>query len=161
MADRYCRNCGHELRQEDRFCTGCGRAVQEAAHVPTPEVDVPVATPQTSVPPQPREHGADEALLEATRGPMRGMLGVFLVLGTVKTVQEMEPASSGETLSYRIGTGVPIAVVSMFLIAALILLLGGVYYITGRKEGVTFREAIFNWSFVIVAGASALLLLPL
>ncbi len=154
MADRFCRNCGQELRPEDRFCTGCGRAVHGTAHVPTPEAYVPV-------PPQPQEHGADEAVLEETRGPMRGILGVFLVLGTVKTVQEMEPASSGETLSYRIGTGVPIAVVSMFLIAALILLLGGVYYATGRKEGVTFREAIFNWTFVIVAGAAALLLLPL
>ena len=42
MADRYCGNCGHELRQDDRFCPNCGRPVHETAHVPTPEADVPV-----------------------------------------------------------------------------------------------------------------------
>jgi hypothetical protein len=45
VADRYCRNCGHELRQDDRFCPGCGRAVHETAHVPTPEADVDVPPP--------------------------------------------------------------------------------------------------------------------
>src|SRR5215207_10080771 len=45
MADRYCRNCGHELAEDDRFCPNCGRPVHEAAHVPTPEADVPVPPP--------------------------------------------------------------------------------------------------------------------
>ena len=52
MADRYCRNCGQELRPGNRFCTGCGRAVHETAHVPTPEADVPV-------PPLPHQPAAD------------------------------------------------------------------------------------------------------
>lgn len=47
MADRYCGNCGHELRQDDHFCPNCGRPVHETAHVPTPEADV-------SVPPLPQ-----------------------------------------------------------------------------------------------------------
>ncbi len=38
-------------------------------------------------------------------------------------------------------------------IAALILFIGGIYYVTARKNGVTFREAIFNWPLVIAAGA--------
>jgi hypothetical protein len=42
LADRYCRNCGNELAEDDRFCSNCGRAVHESAHVPTPEADRPV-----------------------------------------------------------------------------------------------------------------------
>jgi hypothetical protein len=42
VADRYCRNCGHELGQDDRFCSSCGRAIHETAVIPTPEADVPV-----------------------------------------------------------------------------------------------------------------------
>jgi hypothetical protein len=45
VADRYCGNCGHELREENRFCPNCGRPVHETAHVPTPEADVPVPPP--------------------------------------------------------------------------------------------------------------------
>ena len=45
MAERYCRNCGQELRSQDRFCPNCGRAASETAHVPTPEADVPVPPP--------------------------------------------------------------------------------------------------------------------
>jgi hypothetical protein len=45
MADRYCRNCGRELTEDSRFCPNCGIPIQEAAHVPTPETDVPVPSP--------------------------------------------------------------------------------------------------------------------
>ena len=45
MADRYCRNCGHELGSDDQFCANCGRPVHQTAHVPTPEADVPVPPP--------------------------------------------------------------------------------------------------------------------
>lgn len=44
-ADRYCTNCGHELRHEDAFCPGCGRPAHQTARVPTPEADVPVSPP--------------------------------------------------------------------------------------------------------------------
>jgi uncharacterized Zn finger protein (UPF0148 family) len=42
MAQRYCTNCGAELREDDRFCPNCGRPVHETAAVSTPEADVPV-----------------------------------------------------------------------------------------------------------------------
>jgi hypothetical protein len=56
MPDRYCRNCGHELRGDDRFCPNCGRSIHETARVPTPEADVPVPPPpqqaeESSAPP--------------------------------------------------------------------------------------------------------------
>src|SRR5215213_234827 len=44
--ERYCSNCGQELRPEDRFCSNCGRPVHLAAQVPTPEADVSVPPPQ-------------------------------------------------------------------------------------------------------------------
>ena len=47
MAQRYCTNCGAELREEDRFCPSCGRPVHETAAVSTPEAEV-------SVPPAPQ-----------------------------------------------------------------------------------------------------------
>jgi hypothetical protein len=40
--ERYCSNCGHELRPEDQFCSNCGMPVHRAARVPTPEADRPV-----------------------------------------------------------------------------------------------------------------------
>jgi hypothetical protein len=43
--DKYCRNCGQELKSEDQFCSSCGRSVHATAHVPTPEADVPVPPP--------------------------------------------------------------------------------------------------------------------
>jgi hypothetical protein len=43
MADRYCRNCGHELAEDDRFCPSCGKPAHEPAHLPTPEADRPVS----------------------------------------------------------------------------------------------------------------------
>jgi zinc ribbon protein len=60
MADRYCGNCGHELRVDDRFCPNCGRAITETAHVPTPEADIPV-------PPPPVTEQADTASQDASQ----------------------------------------------------------------------------------------------
>src|SRR5215211_6542750 len=45
VAERYCRNCGHELAETDRFCPNCGTPVHQGAHVPTPEADVDVPLP--------------------------------------------------------------------------------------------------------------------
>jgi hypothetical protein len=47
MADRFCGECGNELRPEDRFCPGCGKPVHETAVVPTPEADVEVPPSQS------------------------------------------------------------------------------------------------------------------
>jgi hypothetical protein len=54
MPERYCSNCGHELSPADQFCPNCGSPVHRAAHVPTPEADVPV-------PPPPQAGGAAPA----------------------------------------------------------------------------------------------------
>jgi hypothetical protein len=48
MAERFCGNCGNELRPDDRFCPNCGKPVHETAVVPTPEADV-------AVPPLPQQ----------------------------------------------------------------------------------------------------------
>jgi hypothetical protein len=88
---------------------------------------------------------------------MQGMVVVFLVLGVVETVQEMAPATSGESLGFRVGFGIVPAVGDMFGLAGLILMVGGVYYVTARKNGVTFREAIFNWPLVALAGIATFL----
>jgi hypothetical protein len=47
--ERYCSNCGHELKPEDQFCSNCGMPVHRAARVPTPEADrlVPPLPPPT------------------------------------------------------------------------------------------------------------------
>jgi len=60
------------------------------------------------------------------------------------------------TITIRVLTS---CVTSPLNLAVLILLLGGVYYVTARKEGVTFREAVFNWPLVILAGGVVFLLL--
>lgn len=67
MADRYCRNCGHELGETDRFCPNCASLVQEVAHVPTPEADVPVPPP-----PQQQAGGAAPSTLQQGAAPTQG-----------------------------------------------------------------------------------------
>jgi len=47
VAQRDCRNCAQELPDDSRFCSYCGTSILEAApileaaHVPTPEAEVP------------------------------------------------------------------------------------------------------------------------
>jgi hypothetical protein len=85
MAQRYCTNCGAELREDDRFCPNCGRPVHETAAVSTPEADVPV-------PPPPQQEAGTQPLEQAEaqpRGPWTtgrlalGCLGVFFVVFVV------------------------------------------------------------------------------
>ena len=61
MADRYCGNCGRELREDDRFCPNCGRPVHEVAQVPTPEADVPVPPPPGQQDAQPAEFAPQDS----------------------------------------------------------------------------------------------------
>jgi len=91
------------------------------------------------------------------------MLAVFLVLGIVATVQgmlqEMPAGVAGRDLgfqiAYQIGSGLGIALNSVIATAVIILVLGAIYYVVARKRGVTFREAVFNWPMVILAGLAA------
>jgi hypothetical protein len=77
---RYCTNCGHELRPEDQFCPNCGTPVHRAAQVPTPGADRPVPPP-----PQPGAPGAAPQAppqeQEGRRRPLLlGCLAIFLLL---------------------------------------------------------------------------------
>jgi hypothetical protein len=90
MADRYCRNCGQELTEDSRFCHSCGTPVHEAAHVPTPEADVPIPPPPrqpwdtTSATPPPTQT-ADSSEFRFSRlskivAGVAGLLLIFVVL---------------------------------------------------------------------------------
>src|SRR5215218_7666727 len=85
MAQRYCTNCGAELREDDRFCPNCGRPVHETAAVSTPEADVPV-------PPPPQQEAETQPLEQAEAQPREpwttrqyalGCLGAFFVVFVV------------------------------------------------------------------------------
>ena len=75
----------------------------------------------------------------------------------------MPAAPAGRNLGFQIGFQIGVSIVpamaAPIVVAGLILLLGGVYYATARKEGATFRDSIFNWPLVIVAAIVAFLLL--
>jgi hypothetical protein len=47
--ERYCSNCGQELKPEGQFCSNCGMPVHRAARIPTPKADrlVPPLPPPT------------------------------------------------------------------------------------------------------------------
>ena len=79
------------------------------------------------------------------------MLAAFLILVAGETTQRMPPAASGEAFAARLGMGMALPLVLALLLVALVVLLGGIYYVTARKGGVTFREAIFNWPMVSTA----------
>ncbi len=149
MADRYCSTCGQELRAGGGFCPGCGRPSHATAQVPTPEANVPI--PPVQAPTQPRQDLQHGRAKDVIRGPKWGMLVVFLVLIVGRTAMELPPASYGDFAS-RLGYGMAIPIILALGLAVLILFIGGVYYVTGRKDGVTFSEAIFNWPMVILAG---------
>jgi hypothetical protein len=50
LADRFCRNCGRELAEDDRFCPNCGQdqtaTFPPEQYIQTPNVNVP--PPQSS-----------------------------------------------------------------------------------------------------------------
>jgi len=150
VADRYCGNCGGKLEPEDSSCVGCGQPVHETAHAPTLQANGRVPHAQAPVRSQ-RERGRGAAQ-DSTAGPMLGMLVAFLVLATGETAQRIPPAASRETFASRLGVGVALPLALALLLVALILLLGGVYYAIARKDGVTFREAVFNWPMVSTVG---------
>jgi hypothetical protein len=75
--ERYCSNCGHELKPEDQFCSNCGMPVHRTARVPTPKADRPVPP----LPPPTQEVGRRRSLPGS--GALRGRgrkLVVILVL---------------------------------------------------------------------------------
>jgi hypothetical protein len=76
--ERYCSNCGHELRPEDQFCSNCGMPVHRVARVPTPEADRPVSP----LPPPAREAGRRNFRGSgALRGRGRRLVIVLVLVG--------------------------------------------------------------------------------
>jgi hypothetical protein len=55
------------------------------------------------------------------------------------------------TVLHVFGVDVGAALVVALPLAALLLVLYGVYYLTTRKDEVIFREALFNWPMVCIA----------
>jgi hypothetical protein len=90
---------------------------------------------------------------------MWAMLAVFLVLGIGAIVQGFPapPAGKdlGDQIGVQIGTGIGIALNYVIANAAIVLVVGAIYYVIARKRGVTFRKAVFNWPMVILAGLAA------
>jgi hypothetical protein len=77
--ERYCTNCGHQLKLEDQFCTDCGMPVHRGARVPTPKAD----RPASPLPPPTQEVGRRSS---PGSGALRGCgtkLVVLLVLGVL------------------------------------------------------------------------------
>ena len=86
---------------------------------------------------------------------MWAMLAVFLVLGIGKAVQVTSAVPTGKDVVYQIVYGTTSAILVLLVVAVLILLPGGIYYVSARTEGATFRGSIFNWPLVILAGVVA------
>ena len=89
MAQRYCTNCGAELREDDRFCGNCGRTAHETARVSTPEADVPVPPPPT------HEEATLKVGIQQDRGekpiewwqtPVGKIIGVVVAIVTVLVI---------------------------------------------------------------------------
>jgi hypothetical protein len=86
MAQRYCTNCGAELREDASFCGKCGRPVHETARVSTPEADVPVPPPPVQdevtaaagIP-----HDQDMETTEWWQSPTGKVLGAIVAIITV------------------------------------------------------------------------------
>ncbi len=69
MADRFCGNCGHELRPEASFCPSCGQPAHSSAQPPTPEPATPIpGLPQQARPPG--KWGAGRVLLLVVVAPV-------------------------------------------------------------------------------------------
>jgi len=95
---RYCSNCGHELGDEGQFCPNCGSPVHRAAHVPTPEADVPVPQPPraggtgAAAPEQPAQRGFGR------RHPiLTGCLGIIVLLIVLSIIGAALGGGGGET----------------------------------------------------------------
>lgn len=68
MADRFCGNCGRELRQDGSFCPGCGQPVGAAQpHAPQPAIPIPASQQRSR---QPGTWGAGRVLLLVLVAPV-------------------------------------------------------------------------------------------
>jgi succinate dehydrogenase/fumarate reductase cytochrome b subunit len=139
----YCTHCGTELATNDRFCAGCGIAT-----------NVPPATsaPPTRIPPT--------VTRSSLLGPAVVMVGVFLFLSVADIAWTMATDAVGRSFSFALGWGIGDAIATVLAWAVVVVLLGGIYYLTARKNGTTFAAAIFNWPMAILAAVLTLVAIP-
>jgi zinc-ribbon domain len=153
---RYCTKCGAEMPEDARFCGSCGRPAHQTAAVATPEADVSVPPPGSRAEVTPPS-GAGQTS-GATFGPRLGLAAVFLLLLIAGTARALPSATPGETLAFQLGESLVPAVMDAITLLAVLLFFAGIVYVTGRKNGTTFPEAIYSWSMVILAGILAFLI---
>jgi hypothetical protein len=77
--ERYCSNCGHELRPGDQFCSNCGMPVHRGARVPTPHADR--AVPPLPPPPQEAVGRRRWTVSGALRGRGRKLVVLLVLVG--------------------------------------------------------------------------------
>ena len=65
----------------------------------------------------------------------------------------MSAAEAGDTFAFAVGLGFGVGVIVLALPVTVMLLVAAVYWLTARREGVTFGEAVFNWPMAILTGA--------
>ena len=171
MADRYCRNCGQELRPEEWFCTSCGRGVYETAHVPTPEADVPVPPPPQPAGEGPKPSGSaaqpaatQSAPPSSPSQPQQGPVGrrqqlkrpILWFLASV-VVAGLLGASMAPRILY-LGSGFTSYALDQMLIRLIIfvplwLFLGGFFFLFARLLGKkpSLLQVIFGrWLTIVV-----------
>jgi hypothetical protein len=68
-ADRYCSNCGRELRHGGSFCPNCGEPTQRDAQVPT-SAEASAQPPPTQQPQQTGRWSAGRVLLLVIVAPV-------------------------------------------------------------------------------------------
>jgi hypothetical protein len=101
-----------------------------------------------------------EALLNWPRWPRLGLAGVFLALAVLDTGWGLWGLNPTKVFQYRLVYGMGMATRDLLRLALIVLVVSWVGHLfLMRRKGVTFREAIFNWPMVAVAGVVALLLL--
>ena len=65
----------------------------------------------------------------------------------------MSAAEPGDTFAFAVGLGFGAGVIVLALPVTVMLLVAAVYWLTARREGVTFGEVVFNWPMAILTGA--------
>jgi ribosomal protein L40E len=113
LAQRYCTNCGAELREDASFCGKCGSPTYKTARVSTPEADVPVSPPPThdeatatvGIP-----QDQSEERTEWWQTPIGKVLGVIVAIVTLLAI-----------LAYGSGTAVVLVLAIGFLLFGMFL----------------------------------------
>lgn len=138
MANKYCRNCGQELRPDDHLCPGCRKSVHETQSLPIPEANVPVVY----LPPQKNEASTQDGQ-DSLGGLRHFLLSVAVpVLGT--------------------GAGVLALVGALLYVVGLVALLLPIWNIyTHNLADAWYETSLAPRTMVIGLGIGQLLTMPM